>query len=1324
MRADVSSRLIGAGNGVEMAITINGIIAQDQANSGLAGSPITPSETSALSITRLGAYMTGSGSGSGEGFAYDKVSKQLFVMNNVTKRVEIVSFADPSRMTKVAEINVGALPDNGGMNSLAIANGVLAVAIESATAGNPGQVALYSASTGALLKTVTVGVLPDMLIFTSDGRKILVANEGERAGSLDPAGSISLIDLSNGVENAGVQTTGFAALDGQESALRALGVRIAPGKSASVDLEPEYISISPDGKWAYVTLQEANSTAVFDITGLTPVLKRVAPLGYVDHALAGNESDYSDRDAVGSAAGTINLHTAPIKGLLMPDAIASFSIGGSTYFVTANEGDARSDDSDVARLSTLDLNNNVFGASEADLMSEDNAGRLNVSTIDGDFDPSTPGLEAIYTLGGRGFTVFKVNVDGSVTKVYESGGEFEKIIAAQLPTLFNNNQTNTAATFDTRSDDKGPEPEGIDVALIGGRYYAFVGLEREGGMMVYDVTNPSAAKFTRFVPSFAQEDNGPEIVKHIAAADSPTGKALVLTANEISGSVTVYEVAPKEFTLQLLHFYGESGLLAANTAPILGAMVDRFKADVPNTFIVAEGDNWIPGPWLVGGADPSLSAVPGIGSTALARPDVAIMNALGVNVSALGNHEFDLGSPVVAGAIAASGPWAGAKFPFITSNLDFSVDASLRPLADASLGGSAANAFAGKEAATIGGKIAPYAIVTMNGEKIGVVGATTYDLLSKTSPNGTTPKDDGDPATSDLQEVAAYVQASVNALTAMGVNKIIMVDQLDTIDRNKALAPLVSGIDVMVAGGGHERQGDLNDVAEPFNGHSTNFTEQYPVVATALDGSKTLIVTTDTEYSYLGRLVVTFDEAGKIKLDSLDSVINGAYASTATVLQKVYATGLSAQEIIAGSETGAKVQAITNAINNVIVAKDGLKYGFSNVYLEGDRVFGRTQEVNLGDITADANAWYAMKALGGNPLIVSLKNGGGLRASVGSIGEDGQKVANVSTPTGNISKLDVENSLRFDNKLMVFDATPAGMLKILQFMADLATQGASGSQQGGFPQIGGLRFSFDPDKPAGARLVDAAVKDAYGNEIPLVDDGYVVGSAPSVISVVTLNFTANGGDGYPIKPNASNFRYLLDDGTMSAAIDKSLDFTAAANVPVRALGEQKAFSDYLVAFHGTAANAYNTPDTPQALDTRIENLKVRADDVLSIAYEQSVNRLYDAALDRVGDTAGLKYWASNLDASNGNLLPIARDLLRSAEFTARFGNVDALNDTAFLTLTYRNALERAPDASGLSYWQGQLSAGASRESVLISFAESDESRASVVGVSSMMAEYV
>jgi 2',3'-cyclic-nucleotide 2'-phosphodiesterase (5'-nucleotidase family) len=287
-------------------------------------------------------------------------------------------------------------------------------------------------------------------------------------------------------------------------------------------------------------------------------------------------------------------------------------------------------------------------------------------------------------------------------------------------------------------------------------------------------------------------------------------------------------------------------LLAIETAPKAGALVDKFDDQYVNTLVVTQGDLTIPGPFLIGGADPTLNAVAGIGSTALGRPDVAIMNAMGVDAAALGNHEFDLGSPIFQAAIAASGTWVGAQFPFISANVNVSADSSLRGLSDATLGGTATNDFAGDEVTDIKGKISPSAVVTMNGEKVGIVGLTTWNLLEKTSPNGTIIKDDANPATTDLQEAAAFVQAQVDALRALGINKIIMLDQLDTIVRNQDLAPLVSGIDVMVAGGGHERMGDSSDKAVAFNGHDADFVATYPIVTAGLDGKPVLIFYADT----------------------------------------------------------------------------------------------------------------------------------------------------------------------------------------------------------------------------------------------------------------------------------------------------------------------------------------------------------------------------------------------------------------------------------------------------------------------------------------------
>ncbi len=668
-----------------------------------------------------------------------------------------------------------------------------------------------------------------------------------------------------------------------------------------------------------------------------------------------------------------------------------------------------------------------------------------------------------------------------------------------------------------------------------------------------------------------------------------------------------------DYTLQVLHYYGESGLLGIQTAPIMGAMIDRLDNDYVNTVVIGEGDSFIPGPWLIAGADPSLNAIPSIGSTALARPDIAIMNIFGTTVSALGNHEFDLGSPVLSGAVFPAAPWAGAQFPLITANLDFAADSSLRGRADTTLGGTG-GAIAGLEVTDIKAKIAPYAVKTLNGQKIGFIGATTWELLSKSSPNGTIPKDDANGATSDLQEVAAYLQGAVNALNVLGVNKIVMVDQLDDLQRNKDLAGLVSGIDVMVAGGGHERMGDATDTAVPFPGHDATFiADTYPISTVGADGKPVLIVTTDTEYSYLGRLVVDFDANGEIILPNLSTAVNGAYASNEATLQAVYGTSDSAATIIAGSPMAMQVKAITDALNTVVVAKDSNVFGYSNVYLEGDRVFGRTQEVNLGDITADANAMKAKAALGlgQTSAVFSLKNGGGLRASIGSVLADGTKVApfeNLITgkPAGGVSQLDIENALRFDNKLMVCDMTPAGLLGVLNFAAGLST--GPTNQNGGYAQVGNVRYSYDSARPTGQKVRTVALVNDFGQVVsPVVSNGAVLATAPLTIKIVALSFTMNGGDSYPIKytnpptnttvnNGATNFRYLLTNGTLSAPVTRSLDFTATTTytslglTAADILGEQKAMQDFLISNHATPGTAYNQADTTVANDIRIQQI--------------------------------------------------------------------------------------------------------------------------------------
>ncbi|MDQ2081674.1 ExeM/NucH family extracellular endonuclease [Xanthobacteraceae bacterium Astr-EGSB] len=652
---------------------------------------------------------------------------------------------------------------------------------------------------------------------------------------------------------------------------------------------------------------------------------------------------------------------------------------------------------------------------------------------------------------------------------------------------------------------------------------------------------------------------------------------------------------PMTYKLQLLHFSdAEAGLLASDTAKNLAALVDAFEDDYANTLILSGGDNYIPGPFMAASTDSSVGAATGLGTNP-GNADMKILNTIGVEASTVGNHEFDLGTNAFADNVA------DANFVYLTSNLNFSGDSALsgkyvETVGDADL----------ETAASLAKKIAPSAVIEKGGEKIGLVGATTQILESISSTGNVEVKGfagDGS-ETNDMALLAAQLQIVIDDLISQGVNKIILMSHLQNLALEKALAPLLTGVDIILAAGSHTRLGDADDEPVAFDGHDANFADTYPIVTAGADGKTTLIVNTDGEYTYLGRLVVDFDENGEIVLDNLAATtdVNGAYAATEENVAEAWGDtdGDLSDTAFAEGTKGETVADVTEAVEAVINAKDGIVYGYTNVYLEGDRTFSRFQETNLGDLSADANRAAADDALAGQPFIVSLKNGGGIRAQIGAVnGNDGgaEKVPPLANPeagkpAGGISQLDIENALRFDNKLMVFDTTAQGLLNILN------SPNATTAGNGGYMQLGGVRVSYDPDLPAGQRIVNVALVDDEGKVIArVVENGVVVADAPALISIVTLNFTANGGDGYLTKQNGENFRFLLADGTLSAPVDEALDFTAAANVPADALGEQKAFMDYVQENYGTPETAYDGADTSASEDVRIENLNVRADGV-------------------------------------------------------------------------------------------------------------------------------
>ena len=496
--------------------------------------------------------------------AFDADSNRLFVTNSADVTIDILDLSDVTNPIRIRQIDISGI--GAGANSVAVSGGIVAAAIEADTVTDPGVVALFDTD-GNPLARIVVGALPDMLTFTPDGRYILVANEAEADAGVDPEGSVSVIDLSAGVDAATVRHATFNQFDSQVPELRSSGVRLFPdvavppladGKiTVSQDLEPEYIALDRKGKTALITLQEANSVAMLDIDNA--IITAIVPLGTKDHNAPGNGLDPSDRDGDFEDNGTsaIIIDNWPLKGLYMPDTIASYQLRGKTYYVTANEGDDRGDADQDARGDAVRFKDiedvTSFGRSGLtpsedlkSLQSDDQLGRLNISSIDGvDKDGN---LTELYSYGSRSFSIW----DAAGSLVWDSGDALEQLTAGLYPDNFN--ASNDSNGFEDRSDNKGPEPEAVSIAKLWGRIYAFIGLERIGGVAVYDIGNPEAPEFVTYINNrdFTASDEelalgqgrdlGPESVVIIPSEDSPTEQPLMVVANEVSGTTSIFKI--------------------------------------------------------------------------------------------------------------------------------------------------------------------------------------------------------------------------------------------------------------------------------------------------------------------------------------------------------------------------------------------------------------------------------------------------------------------------------------------------------------------------------------------------------------------------------------------------------------------------------------------------------------------------------------------------------------------------------------------------------------------------------------------------------------
>ncbi len=590
---------------------------------GIAG---TPAPTG-LSIEVVGRFATGVfGQSAAEIVQFHQSSQSAFAINGALNQIEVIGLAGLSDVevanpladdslssvpfTFPATVNIVTATQNktialGDANSIAIYQDTLAIAVAAQNKTDNGAVlffALDSIGNGTLINAVEVGALPDMLTFTNDGTKVLVANEGEPASdfSVDPEGSISVIKVVDNLPDDMAQTINFTTditfanefllaedYDNEQKRRRLLqqaGVKFAsvPGTSVAQDLEPEYIAVAADDKTAYVSLQENNAMGVIDLENMTIAVHALGYKKWSDYQL-----DYTNKDQVPDRQNVEQLY-----GLYQPDTIAAYEYNGATFIVSANEGDARDyvyqtdeascvaadhqyDDGDCIAYSEevrikdlVDDFSDELQQTYIEHGGKNGLGRLKVTNALGKVDTDTDGVadqyQALYAYGARSFSIW----DQNASLVFDSGDDFEKISAAILGNNFNS--AHTENNGDNRSDDKGGEPEAITTGKINDRHYAFIGLERSGDLFAYDITNPFNAQFVShynnrdFTTEFALDDDlanpcdtaagmdcsqvaesgdlGPESIQFVPPAHSPNGNALLIVGNEVSGSVTVYQL--------------------------------------------------------------------------------------------------------------------------------------------------------------------------------------------------------------------------------------------------------------------------------------------------------------------------------------------------------------------------------------------------------------------------------------------------------------------------------------------------------------------------------------------------------------------------------------------------------------------------------------------------------------------------------------------------------------------------------------------------------------------------------------------------------------
>jgi hypothetical protein len=525
---------------------------------------------------------------------FDPGGRRIYVVTPLNGRIDIIDAANPAALVPAVPGSIDIalacqavlgldcpVPAGSEPNSVAIHGNLMGIAVANAVRPANGFAVFFElqgTATPRFLTAVEAGALPDLIAFTDDGKYALTANEGEPSldYTIDPPGSVSIITIDRLGQADAARHVGFERFEnpGMRRPLEHDGVRIfGPGASVSQDLEPEYIAV--DGNKAYVTLQENNALAIINIGG---AVEKIVGLGLKDHSIPGLGLDPSDQDATPTAPpnDAINIANWPVFGLYQPDAVHTFSLNRRTFLLLANEGDAREYDPEgptVGYVEALRVGNDsyrldpfVFPPARADALKALGAlGRLSVSKASGDLDGDGD-YDRIEVFGARSVSIR----DQQGRLVWDSGELLERLselwhwdpltmpLVPGKSTIFNT--TNTSNSRDNRSDDKSIEPESVVIGELNGRPYAFVGLERDSGIAVFDLSEPEAPVLVQYVNNrkFPRNpttgafltcsdvndcgDLGPEGLTFVPAAQSPTGHALLIVSNEASSTTTAWEV--------------------------------------------------------------------------------------------------------------------------------------------------------------------------------------------------------------------------------------------------------------------------------------------------------------------------------------------------------------------------------------------------------------------------------------------------------------------------------------------------------------------------------------------------------------------------------------------------------------------------------------------------------------------------------------------------------------------------------------------------------------------------------------------------------------